>query len=69
MRSWITYKVRSILFNKKILKYSYKKEHRILRKLESKERIRDFCEAAYIQHYLQSNWYHYIFADEFHLSF
>ena len=52
----------------KILNYSYKKAHKIPRKMTSKERIRDFIEAAYLQIYLEEKWYIVIYLDEFYVS-
>ena len=53
---------------KKILGYSYKKAHKIPHKMMSKERIRNFIEAAYLQVYLEKEGYRLVYLDEFHLS-
>ena len=53
---------------KKILGYSYKKAHKIPYKMISKDRIRDFTEAAYLQVYLEKDVYRLVYLDEFHLS-
>ena len=53
---------------KKILGYSYKKAHKIPRKMMSKDRLRDFIEAAYLQVYLEKEGYRLVYLDEFHLS-
>ena len=54
---------------KKVLKYTYKKSHIIPRKMRSKEKFRELCEALYIQYFLTVNDYSLIFVDEFHISF
>ena len=56
-----------ILFTK-ILKYSYKKAHKIPKKMVEGDRKRDFYEVAHIQYYLESQEYNIIFLDEFHIS-
>ena len=52
----------------KILKYSYKKAHKIPKKMVEGDRKRDFYEATHIQYYLESQEYNIIFLDEFHIS-
>ena len=53
---------------KKILGYSYKKANKIPHKMMSKDSIRDFIEAAYLQVYLEKEGYRLVYLDEFHLS-
>ena len=54
---------------KKVTKYSYKKSHKIPKKMKSKEKYRELCEAIYLQYYFQTNGYHTIYVDEFHTNF
>ena len=52
----------------KILKYSYKKAHKIPRKMATGEKARDFIESAYLQLYLEQEGYKLIYLGEFHVS-
>ena len=52
----------------KVLRYSYKKAHKILRKMTASEKTRDFIESAYLQLYLEQEGYKLIYLDEFHVS-
>ena len=54
---------------KKLMKYSYKKSHKIPKKMKSREKFRELWDAAYLQYYLLINDYHTIFVDEFHMNF
>ena len=54
---------------KKVLKYTYKRSHKIPKKMRSEEKFRELCEALYIQYFLTVNDYNLIFVDEFHISF
>ena len=52
----------------KVLRYSYKKAHKIPRKMTASEKTRDFIESAYLQLYLEQEGYKLIYLDEFHVS-
>ena len=53
---------------KEILKFSFKRAHRIPKKMVEMDTKRDFWEAAYIQYYLEAKGYTIIFLDEFHIN-
>ena len=48
---------------KMMLGYSYKKAHKIPHKMMSKDRIRYFIEAAYLQVYLEKEGYSLVYLD------
>ena len=52
----------------KVIGYSYKKAHKIPRKMTTNERIRDFIEWAWLQIHLEKEGYKLINLDEFHIS-
>ena len=52
----------------KILRYLYKKAHKIPRKMITSEKTRDFIESAYLQLYFEQERYQLIYLDEFHVS-
>ena len=53
---------------KEILKFSFKRAHRIQKKMVEVDTKRDFWEATYIQYYLETKGYTIIFLDEFHIN-
>ena len=52
----------------KILNYTYTKVHKIPQNMTSKERIRDFIEAAYLHIYLETKGHILIYLDYFRVS-
>ena len=53
---------------KNILKYSYKVAHKVPSKMIQELKKKEFCEAAYIQYFLQTEGYSLIYLDEFNVS-